>query len=116
MRHLTYTLERKPNRVTLKAQWYDSTGNGETTLASLRGWKAKMLSCAFENCDGSWEEAMKVLIAIRGVSACRSRWGAEKLIDTIKAMEVGEVHFWASKMIADGKKAPSALKKLYGVS
>jgi len=116
MRHLTYTLERKSNHVVLKARWYDSTGNGETRLASLRGWKARMLSCAFENCDGSWEDAMKVLIAIRGVSACRSRWGAEKLIDTIKAMELGEAHFWASKMISDGKKAPSALKKLYGVS
>ena len=116
MRHLTYALERKTNRVALKAQWNDSSGNGETTLASLRGWKARMLSCAFDNCDGSWEEAMKVLIAIRGVSVCRSRWGAEKLIDTIKTMELGEVHFWASKMIADGKKAPSALKKLYGVS
>jgi len=116
MRHLIYTLERKPNRILLKAHWYDSTGNGETTLGSLRGWKARMISSAFDNCDGSWEDAMKVLIAIKGVSACRSRWGAEKLIDTIKVMELGEAHFWASKIITDGKKAPSALKKLYGVS
>lgn len=116
MRLVTYTIERKPKQVVLKARWNDSEGDEETTLVSLRGWRASMVSSAFKECDGSWDSAMRALITMKGLSACRSRWGAEKLIETVKTMKLGEVHFWASKIMADEKKATSALKKLYGVS
>jgi hypothetical protein len=116
MRQVTYAIERKPRRVILKVRWNDSEGDGETALVSLRGWRASMVSSAFKECDGSWDSAMRALITMKGLSACRSRWGAEKLIETVKAMELGEVHFWASKIMAGEKKAASALKKLYGVS
>ena len=59
---------------------------------------------------------MKVLVAMRGLSACRHRQAAENLLDAVKAMGLGEAHFWAAKILADNKRASSALKRLYGVS
>lgn len=117
MRSVTYALDWKhSSNLTLKALWHDSEGKGETVLASLKGWRAKMVNSAFEGHQGTWDEAMRVLVAMKGISVCKQRWGAERLLDVIKAMSIGEAHFWAAKMLADNKKAPSALKKLYGVS
>jgi len=75
-----------------------------------------MVTSAFERHQGTWDEAIRVLVAMKGISTCKQRWGAERLLDEIKAMSLGEAHFWAAKILDDNKRAPSALKRLYGVS
>lgn len=60
-----------------------------------------------------WEKVAKIFVAFEAVNSARDYKEAINLLNAVKNMEYGEIHFWASKFLESKVKARSAFRILY---
>ncbi|GIU72778.1 MAG: hypothetical protein KatS3mg003_2257 [Candidatus Nitrosocaldaceae archaeon] len=109
----TLTLSKSKKSAILRVEINDQYGNKIINLSSVRGWRRDLAikHLRFDSKDWSLDSA-RAYVGLEVLKASKDSYEANKLLDIVKNLSSLEVHFWASKMLAN-PKARRAFKIMY---
>lgn len=92
----------------------DRYGEQPISLSWVFGWRAELAKKHLSFDSDEWGgQAVRTFVGVNTLRAARDKFEALHYIDTVKSMNIAEVHFWAGKFLSN-HRTKSAWRVFYG--